>query len=45
MVYVPKVNSFICAEVGAGLPPIPGAEAGRKIVMVFLVFVFGFKKK
>lgn len=37
MEYVPKVNYFICAEAGADLPPIPGAEAGRNSFMVLLI--------
>lgn len=38
MVYIPKVNYFICAEAVADLPPIPDAEAGRNILFNGFVY-------
>lgn len=37
MEYVPKVNSFICAEAVADLPPIPDAEAGKNTLWFCLL--------
>lgn len=39
MEYVPKVNSFICAEAVADLPPIPDAEAGEHTFSWFCLLV------